>query len=314
LIVDASPFGQALTRDTCKAIGFCETLTADEPLEAAKYLTARKVDIVITEWSFTPVSGEKLVFGIRNGKGSVDPYVPIVVLTGFADWAMVAGARDAGATDVLARPIILENFLARLTFTLASPRPFVRSPRFFGPDRRRQVRKYNGPDRRGIEVKSSAPPRTNADLANRVKQPGGLSIDEMTSAGKQVLADRKGQYRELCDADMAELFDLIRELKDDPISGFPLIQPIYRKARQIESLSLTFGYPILAEASSLLCRLLWTLPESRVSSPIIIQGIETHATVMSLIVKQDIGEDDEELREELIGGLAALVEKAAKLD
>ncbi len=58
-------------------------------------------------------------------------------------------ARAAGITEFIAKPLSAKTLMARVTAVIEHPRPFIRSPRYFGPDRRRrQTSDYKGPERR----------------------------------------------------------------------------------------------------------------------------------------------------------------------
>jgi two-component system chemotaxis response regulator CheY len=48
-------------------------------------------------------------------------------------------ARDAGATEILAKPCTPKAIYARLAAIVERPRPFVKSPSYAGPDRRRRI-------------------------------------------------------------------------------------------------------------------------------------------------------------------------------
>ena len=53
-------------------------------------------------------------------------------------------ARDAGANEVLAKPVSVHNLVRRLLSVIENPRPFVSCPTYFGPDRRFKIEGYPG--------------------------------------------------------------------------------------------------------------------------------------------------------------------------
>ena len=86
---------------------------------------------------------------IRQPGSSGNPYVPIIMLTGHSEKRRVTIARDAGVTEFLAKPISAKALYQRILTVVASPRPFIKTKTYFGPDRRRNVTvKYIGPERR----------------------------------------------------------------------------------------------------------------------------------------------------------------------
>jgi DNA-binding response OmpR family regulator len=86
---------------------------------------------------------------VRTSQASPNPYVPIIMVTGHTERPRVEAARDAGVTDFLAKPITVNNLIARLAEIVERPRPFVKCETYFGPDRRRRKMKdFTGPWRR----------------------------------------------------------------------------------------------------------------------------------------------------------------------
>jgi hypothetical protein len=59
----------------------------------------------------------------------------------------VLAARDAGVTEFLVKPFTVTGLLRRIEALIFQARPFVRSPTYFGPDRRRRA----DPNYRGVE-------------------------------------------------------------------------------------------------------------------------------------------------------------------
>ncbi len=58
-------------------------------------------------------------------------------------------ARDAGITEFIAKPLSAKTLMTRVTTVIESPRLFIRSTRYFGPDRQRwRTSDYKGPERR----------------------------------------------------------------------------------------------------------------------------------------------------------------------
>ncbi len=71
------------------------------------------------------------------------------MLTAHTEASRVAAARDAGVTGFLKKPISARMLFERMSSALLDDRPFVRTPDFFGPDRRRGATPgYSGPFRR----------------------------------------------------------------------------------------------------------------------------------------------------------------------
>ena len=94
-------------------------------------------------------NGIDFVQHIRRSPDSPNPYVPIIMLTGYTELDRVKIARDNGVSSFLAKPVSAVSLYRRLVSLVEDQRLFVRSDSFFGPDRRFKVSEtLEGPDRR----------------------------------------------------------------------------------------------------------------------------------------------------------------------
>ena len=138
LVVDDNRHMRSLIRDLLRAIGISRVVEANDGMSGFQQLRNCEPDVVVTDLMMQPIDGLQFARMVRNERRSPQPYVPIVMVTGFADKARVEEARDAGVTEFLAKPVASEALYARLESIIERPRPFVRTPDFFGPDRRRR--------------------------------------------------------------------------------------------------------------------------------------------------------------------------------
>lgn len=95
-------------------------------------------DVIITDYRMDPMDGVELTQKIRDGDTRLDPYVPIIMVSGHTEMDRIVRARDAGITEFLAKPISAKMLYYRLRVVAENPRQFVRTHEFFGPDRRRR--------------------------------------------------------------------------------------------------------------------------------------------------------------------------------
>ncbi len=96
-------------------------------------------DIVIIDWMMKPMDGIELTEKIRTDKLSRNPYVPIILMTGFSEKKRVFKARDKGVTEFMVKPFTANDLYKRLVQIIERPRQFVKSDDFTGPDRRRKA-------------------------------------------------------------------------------------------------------------------------------------------------------------------------------
>lgn len=111
-------------------------------------------DIIISDWMMDPVNGLELLQWVRAHKNESIRYVPFIMLTGYGDTPRILQARDAGATEFLAKPVSVKSMVNHLLMVIDRPRKFIISDSFAGPDRRRRNTPIDFPDRRTGEKKS----------------------------------------------------------------------------------------------------------------------------------------------------------------
>lgn len=137
LVVEDSPPMLELTKSLLLAFGVGQVFTASDGEAGFRLFCQHNPDIVISDWMMKPLDGISFTRRIRNNPQSPNPYVPIILVTGFSERRRVLQARDSGATEFLVKPFTARDLYKRLAQVIERPRQFVRSEDFFGPDRRR---------------------------------------------------------------------------------------------------------------------------------------------------------------------------------
>jgi two-component system, chemotaxis family, chemotaxis protein CheY len=150
LIVDDNAFMRRLLRELLWALDCApdNIRFASNGRDALQVLRDYPIDIVFCDINMRPMNGREFTSYIRMAPASPDPHVPIIVCTGHAEMEHICGARDAGANEILRKPITANSVYERVRAIIERPRPFVRSSTYFGPDRRRRDLPFDGPDRR----------------------------------------------------------------------------------------------------------------------------------------------------------------------
>lgn len=149
LLVDDNQHMRILINEILRAIGVRHVYEAADGAEALQIMRTHDIDIVMTDLAMSPLSGIDLVRLVRNSPDSVDPMIPIIMVTGHSTMRRVAEARDAGVTEFLSKPVTARGVIERITRVVDYPRPFVRTDDYFGPDRRRRDDpEFAGPWRR----------------------------------------------------------------------------------------------------------------------------------------------------------------------
>jgi len=93
-----------------------ETEFVDCAARAWDALLAARVDVVVTDVQMPGVDGLALLQRIRQNERTSD--IPVVIVSGLAEAGLKARALDLGATDLLSKPIAVEDLLARLRSAL----------------------------------------------------------------------------------------------------------------------------------------------------------------------------------------------------
>ncbi len=152
LIAEDNQPMQDLLRSVLMTFGVGTILLTNNGDSAFERYRNENPDLIITDWMMQPGDGITLAKRIRNDRLGPNPYVPIILMTGFSEKKRVIHARDSGITEILAKPFIVRDLYKRIHEIIENPRQFVRSEDFFGPDRRRTInRGYMGPQRRGAD-------------------------------------------------------------------------------------------------------------------------------------------------------------------
>lgn len=149
LIVEDNQPMLELAKSLMTTFGVANVLTARDGEEGYRRFCDHNPDIVIADWMMKPMDGISLTRRIRNDSVSPNPFVPVILMTGFSEKRRVTQARDSGVTEFLVKPFNARDLYRRLYQVIERPRQFVRSQDFFGPDRRRKIpTDYTGPMKR----------------------------------------------------------------------------------------------------------------------------------------------------------------------
>jgi len=157
LVVEDNAFARRIVMELLKYLGATNVAVAKDGEEAWREIKKEMPDIVLLDWEMTPVDGLRFLRRVRHDPACPNPYLPIIMVTGYADRWHVFGARDGGVNEYVIKPVSAKALLDRIQAVIERPRRFVRIGEFFGPDRRRKEKLFLGPDKRGLEEKPAAP-------------------------------------------------------------------------------------------------------------------------------------------------------------
>ena len=149
LVIDDNPHMRRIVRTLLHGLGTRDVFEAEDGATGLDAFTHNMPDIVLIDWALPVFDGLELTKMIRQTEANGNPLVPIIMITGHTEMDRVTAARDAGVTEFLAKPISAKALYQRIVSVVASPRPFIKTNNYFGPDRRRNnSSNYTGPERR----------------------------------------------------------------------------------------------------------------------------------------------------------------------
>jgi two-component system chemotaxis response regulator CheY len=154
LIVDDNQNMRSLVRTILNNLGVKNIHEASGAPEALDMMRQFRTDILILDWRMEPVDGIAFTKQLRTDPQSPNRFVPIVMLTAHSQKHRVNEARDAGVNEFVVKPVSARALYARIRSLIGTPREFVETATYFGPDRRRKAAAFEGPDRR-VSAKSA---------------------------------------------------------------------------------------------------------------------------------------------------------------
>jgi two-component system chemotaxis response regulator CheY len=149
LVVDDHRFMQQVMRMMLNELGVRKVMAALTVDEGLRILGSQQFDIVIADYLMGGSTGAEFTRLARSEHFSGDRFVPIIACTADTTPRTVKELRDAGADEILCKPVSPRMIWAKLAAVINARRRFVTAPEFFGPDRRRRDRYMKpGDDRR----------------------------------------------------------------------------------------------------------------------------------------------------------------------
>lgn len=137
LVVDDNQHMRSIVVAILKSAEIQHIREARDGADALAVLKEWPADIAIIDLQMAPVDGLAFTRRVRDPETSSNPYIPIIMMTGYAEHTRVIEARDAGVSEFLVKPITAKGVLDRLNAAVFKPRDFVRTATYFGPTRRR---------------------------------------------------------------------------------------------------------------------------------------------------------------------------------
>ncbi|MCP2670647.1 response regulator [Maricaulaceae bacterium EIL42A08] len=173
LVIDDNAHMINIVRSMLLGFGITKTYESRDAAEAFDIVRHEPIDLIIVDFQMPILDGLEFTQMVRNGGDIKNPYVPIILLTAHTERSRIMAARDAGVTEICAKPVTAHQMWTKIAAVVNNPRPFVRCKTYFGPDRRRKDVEFKGEDRRAPSV----------DRASKTASPDDeLGVDTDTAA------------------------------------------------------------------------------------------------------------------------------------
>jgi CheY-like chemotaxis protein len=158
LVIDDNHHMVNIVKTIMRGFGVKEFRDARNAVEGYEVVKSEGVDLIITDYAMDQMDGCEFARLIRLGEESPNHYVPIIMLSAYSERSRVEAARDAGVTEFCAKPVTATELYRKVVSVINTPRPFIRTTLYFGPDRRRRKSdSYKGKERRETLFGPKAP-------------------------------------------------------------------------------------------------------------------------------------------------------------
>ena len=149
LLIDDNRHMITIVKTILRGFGVGRFYEAADAAEAFDIFRAEAIDLIIVDYLMDILDGTDFVKLVRTADDSPNTFIPIVMLTAYSEKSKVLAARDAGVTEFCCKPVTAKELYGKIVSVVNNPRPFVKTPSYFGPDRRRKDSgSYTGVERR----------------------------------------------------------------------------------------------------------------------------------------------------------------------
>jgi two-component system, chemotaxis family, chemotaxis protein CheY len=154
LIVGGRPHAIQVLRQVLGILGVKHIEQIADPAAAIELLRTQTFTSVLCDELASRWGREYFGHAARQSPGLLNPMIPIFLVCAGPRRRDIEAARDLGFTDVFVRPVSAATIQRKLKQALSSPRPFIATGDFFGPDRRSPLRPdFQGSDRRSRKAR-----------------------------------------------------------------------------------------------------------------------------------------------------------------
>ena len=150
LVLEHHSVMRRLLVDVLKHLGIRHVNGVGSVEDAWDMVQRNDYDLLMVDWG-PNLNGRDFVRRVRQSD-SPNPFVPVLMISAFAEQQHVNLARDAGMHEFLRKPVSAKLIYSRICSLIENDRLFIKTKDFFGPNRRRRLLNWQGRDRRSAFV------------------------------------------------------------------------------------------------------------------------------------------------------------------
>jgi DNA-binding response OmpR family regulator len=164
LLVEGDRHSVSLLAEILRRFGLDNQYCVETGAEAKAHMQRVSVDFCFCEAALPDMDGLDLVRWVR--RSAPVPYIPVVVLTGYSRVDAVVGARDAGASLVVKKPLSPQVLFDRMAWMGQGTRKFIETETYVGPDRRfKSIGPPDGLGRRSTDLSQEVGMATEPNMS-----------------------------------------------------------------------------------------------------------------------------------------------------
>ncbi|CAO3374223.1 response regulator [Azospirillum argentinense] len=139
-IIDTQSNSQRVLREVLARLGMKKTAVHGSAQDAAEAVTAATPDLILLDIDGEEPEALRLIRRLRNEPDTRNPYACIVATTWQPTPLLLMRVTNAGADDLLVKPVSPKKVQDRLAALIESRKKFVVTADYTGPDRRKSPR------------------------------------------------------------------------------------------------------------------------------------------------------------------------------
>lgn len=341
LVIEDSAFMRSIFINVLRALGVERLTVAEDGEQAIKIMASNPaakgslvgmtgVDVVISDYFMPTVDGAMFLRWLRRSDRSPDRFIPTIMVSAAADMDVIFTARDAGVDEFLAKPFSADKLAQRLASVIEHPRPYIYTPKYFGPNRRRREKPvkterrvltkddietvYSGKDMAALKNSDKMvwEFRIPRSLKQKLSGGGGGSPDDppfdpkLIEAAEQKIANMEGDYADWVANSIEELIQAHHRALEEPERGVHHLGTINQIAHELRGQGGIFGYPLMTQFGKSLYDV--TGDEPQISSQLL-DLIDAHIDLIKVVTKQKVKGDGGEVGQQLLKSLAEAKQK-----